>query len=299
VIILAGNWSQAQHMTGVDEQVRTVEKLASLVQGWARQPRQAFFDLNINISPASPVSHRWLQVLFTGLCLVLVAYALFHLWRTTDKRAWLFVFALIGVPGAGLVLQDLVLRGPGGVSVTPRYLVPCFLGFQLAVAHLFGSGLAPGDARRWPGLLGRGVLIVLLAGGIFSCVTYAGSRVWWTKGGVHDLGTHLSASRLINASSRPLVISDCSTWSLMFTSHLLDPHVHLLVKPDCYSCKVEVARDLNPELAKVSECFTDVFLYPKPSEQLLARIEPQRRYNLKRIPLGEIDYLLLIVEAPP
>jgi uncharacterized membrane protein len=299
LVNMAGNWSRVQHTTnwGASEQVPAGERLVGLVRGWARHAGRPFFDLNV--LPDSPAGQRMLQVFFTGLCVVVVAVALIHLWRTTDLRAWFFVFTLIGVPAAGLVLQDLLLKGQsGGASLVGRYVIPCFLGFELAVAHLLASALAPTDGRRWPALLGRSIFIVLLAGGLFSCVTYAGSREWWNKGGVDYLQANGSASDLINASGRPLVISDCDTWGLMFASHMLDPHVHLLVKPHCFSCKVVVPRDLNPDLAKVSEGFTDVFLFPAPSEELVARIERQR-YKPKRIPISEYDDLLWKVEGPP
>jgi hypothetical protein len=173
------------------------------------------------------------------------------------------------------------------------------LGFQLAVAHLLASALAPGRMPTWQALLGRVVCVVLLAGGIFSCVIYAGSRVWWNKGGVEYLEANLSAAELINQSDRPLVISDCNTWGLLVASHMLDPQVRLLVQPYCFACKVDVPRNLNPDMAKQAERFTDVFLYPAPSRELLARIERQCDCKLENIPRGKNQELLWQVKQQP
>jgi uncharacterized membrane protein len=284
VAAVAGNWSRVQHTTnfGAAEQVGVGEQLASLARGWTRHPGRVFFDLNV--SAASPPGHRLLQMLFTGLCLAVVAYALYRLARTTDGRPGWFVYTLLGVPALGLVLQDVLLKGQGGgASVIPRYVIPCYLAFQLAVAYLLG-----GTARK--GWLRGAALAVLLGGGVYSCATYAGSRVWWNKGGVAYLEANLSAARVINASPRPLAISDCDTWGLLFTSHLLEPNVRLLVKPHCFSCKLDAVRDLNPDLATVADGFSAVFLFPAPSDDLCARLGRQS-YPSRPIALGEYPIL--------
>src|SRR5207248_2456287 len=123
-----------------------------------------------------------------------------------------------------------------------------------------------------------------------SCVTYAGSRVWWNKGGVEYLEANVAAARVINASPRPLMISDCDTWGLLFTSHLLDPKVRLLVQPHCFTCNLDVPRDLNPKLATVADGFSAVYLFPAPSQELRDRLERQS-YRSRLIALGEFPIL--------
>jgi uncharacterized membrane protein len=127
VVAVAGNFSRVQQTTNWEatEPIPAREQFRKLVrEGWVRHPGRTFFDLNT--SDASPALYHSLQKGFTGLCLVVVAFSLLYLWRSTEQRTWLFVFALIGVPGMALVLQDLLLKGQGGeTSIIPRYQIPC------------------------------------------------------------------------------------------------------------------------------------------------------------------------------
>lgn len=283
VFIVISNWSRVQHTTNWNEtqKVSNVNPLWDLVRGWTRQPGRPFFDLNI--SQQDWLVYRAAQSLFTLACFLLVGYSLYLLYKTTHKRSWLFVFTLIGGTGIGLTLQDLILKGQnGGASSIPRYMIPCYLGFQLAVAHLLAYTLTNNSSLKlWQQKLGKSVLVVIISGGILSCIVSSQSELWWNKGGLEYLRYNVSATRLINQSSNPLVISDCDTWGLLFTSHLLDPKVKLLVQPYCFSCSLKTHQDFNPNISKESAGFSDIFLFPTPSQPLLDHIEKQQNYQQK------------------
>lgn len=283
VFIVISNWSRVQHTTNWDEtkQVSNVNQLWNLLRGWTRQPGRPFFDLNI--SQQDLLVARTAQSFFTLACLILVGYSLYFLYKTTQKRSWLFVFTLIGSTGIGLTLQDLILKGQdGGASSIPRYLIPCYLGFQLAVAHLLAQKIAnnysvkPRQQKLW-----KTVFAVIISGGILSCTVSSQSEIWWNKGGPEYLRYNVSAARLINQSSNPLLISDCDSWGLLFSSHLLDPKVKMLIQPYCFSCSLNAKGDFHPNISKESAGFSDIFLFPRPSDALLDTIKKQPNYQTK------------------
>ncbi|NJR25317.1 MAG: hypothetical protein HC786_25790 [Richelia sp. CSU_2_1] len=283
VFIVISNWSRVQHTTNWKETARpsAIAQLWKLFRGWTRQPGRPFFDLNV--SPQDWIGVRATQSLFTLICLILVAYSLYFLYKTTQKRSWLFVFTLIGGTGIGLTLQDLILKGQDGSSSTiPRYLIPCYLGFQIAVAHLLTNKITQHDSvkskERW---LWNGVLALIISGGILSSAVSSESKIWWNKGGVEYLEYNLSAARLINQSKNPLLISDCDSWGLLFSSHLLDPKVKMLVKPYCFSCSLKTQQDFQPNLSKEAAGFSDIFLFPRPSDSLLNFLKNQPNYQIK------------------
>lgn len=253
----------------------------NLFRGWTRQPGRPFFDLNT--SPQDWLVTRTAQSLFTLACLILVGYSLYFLYKTTQKRSWLFVFTLIGGTGIGLTLQDLILKGQnGGSSSIPRYIIPCYLGFQLAVAHLLAQKIANNSSVNiWQQKLWKSVFVVIISGGILSCTVSSQSEIWWNKGGPEYLEYNLSAARLINQSSNPLIISDCDSWGLLFSTHLLDPKVKMLIQPYCFSCSLNTKRDFHPNISKEAAGFSDIFLFPRPSDSLLDKMKNQPNYQTK------------------
>jgi uncharacterized membrane protein len=283
VFIVLSNWSRVQHTTNWKETARpsAIAQLWKLFRGWTRQPGRPFFDLNV--SPQDWIVARATQSLFTLVCLILVAYSLYFLYKTTQKRSWLFIFTLIGGTGIGLTLQDLILKGQdGGSSTIPRYLIPCYLGFQIAVAHLLAQKITQlSSVNSWERTLWNSVLVLTISGGILSLIVSTESKIWWNKGGPEYLEYNLSAAQLINSSKNPLLISDCDSWGLLFSSHLLDPKVKMLVKPYCFSCSLKTQQDFQPALSKEAAGFSDIFLFPRPSDSLLNTIKNQPNYQTK------------------
>jgi uncharacterized membrane protein len=243
---------------------------AQLVRNWARQPGRAFFDLSPSADATRPV--RAGQWFFTGVGIAAVLAAAGLLVATAPVRVWAFVLTLIGVTGAALVAQDVFVGGQGGAASTySRYLTPCMLGFVLAVAWLLARQTSAASGSPVRRRLGYGVAAVFFAGSIGSCLLVLNARVWWNKGGPEYLAEIDSAARAINASQRPLVVSDGSIWSLLFVSHLLDDRVTLIVRPRSFSSHVPADDTLAPDFAGLAGSFSDVFLFPGPSKTLIAR----------------------------
>jgi uncharacterized membrane protein len=73
-------------------------------------------------------------------------YSFYFLYKTTAKQAWLFVFTLTATPALALILPDLIVGGYR--SAMSRYLMPCQLGFLIAVAYLLANKITSSFAQR-------------------------------------------------------------------------------------------------------------------------------------------------------
>lgn len=97
----------------------------NLMSYWLLNLNRLFFDMNQGPSLFNPLLY---------LTLALTGYALYFLWRTTLPRIGLFLVCQIGATSLGLILPDLLLGGRR--STISRYLIPCHIAIQLAVAYL-------------------------------------------------------------------------------------------------------------------------------------------------------------------
>ncbi|MBW4518413.1 MAG: glycosyltransferase family 39 protein [Scytolyngbya sp. HA4215-MV1] len=199
---------------------------------WLLNLSRLFFDLNQGPSLLNPVLY---------LTAALSGYALYFLCRDTPRRDWLFIITLIGVTGIALLVPD-VLFGGRRSSIT-RYVIPCFLGIQIAVAYLLTVKLAPflcqpeamainRSQKYW-----RGMTIALILSGILSCAVSSQFQVWWNKSFAKSRYNPAIAQIVNqNAAAQPptLVISDEIPGYILSLSHLLSPQVYLqlVVEPN-------------------------------------------------------------------
>src|SRR5262249_22635632 len=99
------------------------------------------------------------------LCAIAVTYAC----RKAGRSPRAFVLSSMLIPTVLLLVPDLIC---GGRRSTPwRYLIPMYVGIQMAVAYWISAI----SARR--GRIGVGVLFLI--GGIASCWIIANERAWW------------------------------------------------------------------------------------------------------------------------
>jgi uncharacterized membrane protein len=94
---------------------QTRESISFLVSGWIGNISYLFGDF-WRYEPFFPDLNlpilRWGRFLIP-LILIFVVYSFFFLYRQTEKRVWLFVFILSGVPALALILPDLIIGGKG------------------------------------------------------------------------------------------------------------------------------------------------------------------------------------------
>ena len=130
ILTVINSLSEIQRTT-ISAQTR--QSVSVLVSGWISnisclfadfwRYEQFFPDLNLPVL-------RWGRFLIPFL-LMLVIYSFLFLYRHAGTRVWLFVFILSGVPALAFILPDLIIGGK--VSLRARYVIPCYVGIQLAL----------------------------------------------------------------------------------------------------------------------------------------------------------------------
>ena len=198
-----------------------------------------------------------------SLMVALTIYALYVLWRTTETRIWLFVVLLVAVPFLALALPDVLLGGSRTLRI--RYLIPSYIGLQLALAYWFGTQAV--QVRTWGQKACRVGLVALLTAAIIGCTVSAHADVWWNKGNSRS-SYYIPVAALINRTKAPLVIADRNPSELLAFSRRLAPHVRLQITQ-------------QPSTLTVADGFSPVFLL-NPSDKL-RRAFQLRGYQLKLV----------------
>ena len=261
------NFNQIRSTTLWAEQ----KNLFRLVSRWVGAPSIAFFDIGFDGTP-NPTQLA-LVIPVAIMILALVGYALYFLCRHTPKRVWLMVLLLIATTALFLAVPDLIKGGRR--STNPRYLVPCYVGIQLALAYLLSAKISNNLDNFKQQKLWKIVIVALLSAGIISGGVSSQADTWWNKGSVW-LRTESQVARTVNQASNPLVISDTSIAQIMPLSYLLEPKVKLLIEPRCYTSyyKNRKLALKKPQLSKIPQGFSELFLY-RPSSTLRSAIQQQ------------------------
>lgn len=256
LVIVASNWSTAAKTTHVLS-TSTVSRF-SLLKELAHYIRTIFIDLGST------------SYLLTPLIVIMVGYSLYYLCRNSPKYNSLFILTLIGVTAVALILPDFLL-GTERLLVG-RYLIPFYLGIQLAVANLFSSQISA--VRLSQQNLWKGIMAVLISLEILSCVISSQAQVSFNK---LQNGDNPQIAHIINQAKRPLVISDLSDPDnpgyLVSLNYMLDS-------------KVRFRLVVNPTELKIPDGFSDIFLYNsgKPLQEQL-----KHDYKIESIDVGFVQ----------
>lgn len=230
----------------------------ALLTRWVFNLCRVFMDWNYGWSFRTPVPYLAIIAI-----LAMVAYAIYYLCRHAPKRAWLFILVLIGVTALALVLPDLLLGGQR--SRVSRYLIPFYLGVQIAVAYLLASKISTVTIHIWRQRLWQLLTIALLSTGVLSCAISSPAEDWWNK-----VGTSPKLVRGINKAAQPLLISDTPLpTDVIALTYIVNEKVKFLLPSDANSIKIP-------------EGFTDVFVF-KPSDTLKAELKQAQNYRIKTL----------------
>lgn len=243
---------------------------------WIGNLSRIFVDLGLDRNASLTSNFTLISLLIPLILIVLIVtgYSIYFLYRKTPKRIWLFIFTLIGVTALALVLPDLILGGRR--SSTPRYLIPCYLGIQLAIAHLITTQITSFSFNIQRRKLWQLVMVTLISSGILSCAISSQAKLWWNKDSVENQYS-FQIAHIINQANHPLVISDSRAPGVALSlSYLLNPKVQFLLIT-------------NPNIQEISNSFSDVFLY-RASKRLQAEIA--KKYKIK--PAYDHDKLWLL-----
>lgn len=177
-----------------------------------------FLDVNYNL-----VIKNNILYLGIGAIAVLVIYSIYFLCRQTHKKTWLFILILISVTALALVLPDLITGGRR--SSIARYLIPFFLGIQLAVAYCLSSHLFFVTSRVWHQQLWRIITISLLSVGILSCVFISQADAWWNK---YNCIYIPNVASVIKQSTNPILIA--SGYPPLDLAYFFKPEANFLIQ---------------------------------------------------------------------
>ncbi|MBD6618869.1 hypothetical protein FNW02_24345 [Komarekiella sp. 'clone 1'] len=246
--------------------------LLELIAAWTLSISYFFVDFNYDFERTfNNTTLEYVQLFLIPFILVLVGYSIYFICRKASKRIWLFVLTLIVVPVLPLVIPDLIW---GGIrSVNPRYLIPFYLGIQLAVSYLLTTQITS-TFVKWHQKLWQLIKVTLISAGILSCVISSQADTWWNK----SLNIYTpQVVQIINKSTNPLLISSCQLNGIgdeLSLSHLLAPKVRL-----------QLVNELN--VPQISNSFSDVFLYlPNHNlsvELIRKKLEKGQKYKLEDI----------------
>ena len=271
--ILVRGFDRVDNISALSSQGRSASQL---IDKWFLIINQAFLGASLDTT--------------NGVLVCLVAVALYVLCRRSPRSVWLFILLLIGIPFLTLALPDLI--NGGGRSIRIRYLIPSYLGIQLALIYLFATQAIP--AKTWAQKLCRMTLIVFLVASGVGCAVMSQSQLWWNKG-IGRSAYYIPVAELINYAEQPLVISDRHPIDVLGLSHRLHPDVMFQLIE--YPQQLTVAKGfssiflLNPSQRLrnklIRQNYRLTLLYDDPTADDEGNNGGDNRYRLWRITLAD------------
>jgi uncharacterized membrane protein len=253
----------------------TSQKLSffTLCKRWLINLSSIFFDIQIgyddqffDVEEGNDVvqfGYGDLLIYVIPLSIILILYSIYFLCKKSRKPAWLLILILMGVSTITLVLPDVISGGQR--STIGRYLIPCYLGIQIAVAYLLATQITSISVKHWQQKFWQLIAIALFSAGILSCAVSSQAETWWNK---YSSYYNPQVAQIINETTQPLVISSQKRVSRITSlSYELDPKVRLLLVD-------------GTKLPNIIDGFSDVFLF-RPSGELQSKLEKDRNYKLQ------------------
>lgn len=268
IVVILTNYKQALTMTAAQD---TKTPLLYFLKSWLGNLSRNFIDTGF--SSGSPFAVPWHSLVFPSLSILvitaLVIYSLYFLGRSSPKRAWLFIFLLIGFTSLVIIIPDLILGRR--TSVTGRYMIPAYLGIQLSVSYLLGSKINPTISSNRLHQFWKLILLALLTSGVISCVIISQSQTWWNN--LTDTDNRQLA-QIINQTSNPLVIQEIDSvpprynvFNLISLSYLLNSEVKFKFIP-------------KNTVTQIPQEFSNIF-FMAPSNALQSGIEKDYRTKIE------------------
>jgi len=252
VVAIIPNFSSADGRTSWTQ---TIVPLTSLVKTWILNLSRIFFDLNDIF--------RYRNLFLYIVIITLVVYSVYFLYSQTPKRVWLFILTLIGVTALAFVLPDFILGGRRSSVI--RYLIPCYLGIQIAIAYLLATKITLMPVKLWRQKLWQLVTVALISSGVVSCAVISQTETWWYK--YREIYDPVVA-KIINQSAHPLVISPW--FNLITLNHVLAPQVRIQ----------DIRQQI--ELNSLEKSFSDVFVHNS-KETLEVLLKKNPSYRIEKI----------------
>jgi uncharacterized membrane protein len=270
IAVILTNYRQALTMTAAQD---TKTPLLFFLKSWLGNLSRNFIDTGF--SSSSPFGAPWYSLVLPSLSILVIttlaAYSILFLVRHTSQKTWFFILILISFTSLAIIIPDLILGRR--TSVTGRYMIPSYLGIQLAVSYLLGYKINPTLLSKGSNKFWKLTLLAFLTSGVISCVIVSQAETWWNN--LTD--THnRQLAQIINQTSNPLVIQEIDSspprynvFNLISLSYLLKPDIKFKFIP----------KDTTTE---VPQPFSYVF-FMAPSPVLKSGIEKKYRAKIQPI----------------
>ena len=164
---------------------QTTLLLSELLQSWLLKTSHIVADLNPEYIGGSSVSDG-LKSFYDPLSLypmiftwAFFLYSCYFLVRNSPKSIWSFILPLILTTALALALPDLIFGGMR--STISRYLIPSYLGIQLAIVNLIYNKIHLQPTAWLSKKIWSFILAIFLSVGIISCSLIINSTSWWNK----------------------------------------------------------------------------------------------------------------------
>ncbi|MEG4241275.1 glycosyltransferase family 39 protein [Microcoleus sp. MON2_D6] len=251
--------------------------ISKLVLNFVLNIIRQFFD--VGLYSDLPRLYFLLTIPIILMILIIVGYSFYLLLSQTERRVWLFVMTLTCVTLAIFLPADLIWGGMR--SINTRYMIPCYLGMQIAVSYFLAVKMTSPQVTMQLLKLWRLALAALLSIGIISCCIYLPADSWWNKDRSY---INIPIARTVNSASRPLLITDLWVYSvdtignLLSLSYLINSPAKFLVLP--------------PKIVKIPPNFNEIFLYGI-SREFKTEIEKNTRYEIPTLYTLQNQHIIL------
>ena len=192
-------------------------------------------------------------------------YALYFLTRKAPQKVWSFILILIGVTALTLIIPDVLFDGRR--STIMRYLAPCCIGIEIAVAYWLAHLLTREKARSRT--IGKGLTAFILSAGIIGGSVSSQADVWWTKSFPRS-GGYKPVAEILDQSDRPLLISHAGqAIGTLAISHELNPDIHLQLLP-------------KNQLPEIPNSFQNIFVLDS-FKEIIQPLEEKGKYQFESV----------------
>ena len=249
--------------TEVDAASWTAEPMSilSLLKIWLGNISRLFFDYNFDSN--TPILYIIPSVFFAN---VIVIYSLYFLCKKTPYKISLFVIiSLILVPTFIFIIPDILIGGRR--SSVSKYFIPCYLGLQISISFLLGYKtmlLRSVKKKIW-----KLTTIIIILGGIISCVMILPSNTWWSKKNSHK---NPEVAQIINKEPRAILISENHNLTqILSISYFVDLEVRFILLEN--ENALNILNEFNLER---------IFIF-NPSKKLRKQIEEEQMLNIQPV----------------
>ncbi|MBD2682042.1 MULTISPECIES: glycosyltransferase family 39 protein [Nostoc] len=242
--------------------------LSDLTDAWQINLSRIVFDITPNYSFPDKLQNDLWFLLIRFICIVFL-YGIYFVYRQTSKKVWLLIFLLIGITSASQALPDVLFGGLR--SVIPRYSIPIFIGYHLAIAYLFAEKAFLKSNSLLQRKIWRLIIILFLVLELISCYVIFPKTTWANKGFSSD---NIPIVNIINQSQYPILICpECTgdkCWgSILSMSYYLKPTVKIQMFPEI---------NISPNFNK----FSDVF-FLNASEKLQNHLKKEQNLDINLV----------------